>query len=339
MLLGRAAEQRELDLLIQHARAGTSGAIVLRGEPGIGKTALLGYAAERAGSMRILRATGIEAKAELAFGGLHALLRPLAGRLDAQPGRYAALQGALGLGDHEVPPDRLAVAAATHELLVTAAEQQPVLLLLDDLQWLDRPTLDALRFAIRRLGNDAIACVLAGRADAPAIAGIPVRDLAGLSRPATGELVKTVTGMVPAAEVATLLHSETGGNPLALAEMAQAMTREQLAGKDITKAPLKPGTAIRQRFSARLDRLDPAVRTALMVAAAGGRCSVTAVTTVSARLTSGRAERSRSRRTAPPECRRGGVRPSAAALGRLSFGHASRAPLGAPRAGRDTGQQ
>ena len=116
------------------------------------------------------------------------------------------------------------------------------------------------------------------------------RDLAGLSRPATGELVKTVTGMVPAAEVAALLHCETGGNPLALAEMAQAMTREQLAGTDITKAPLKPGTAIRQRFSARLDRLDPAVRTALMVAAAGGRCPVAAVTTVSARLTSGRAD-------------------------------------------------
>ena len=171
MLLGRAAEQRELDLLIQHARAGTSGAVVLRGEPGIGKTALLGYAAERAGSMPILRATGIEAEAELAFGGLHALLRPLAGRLDAQSGRYAALREALGLGDHAVPPDRLGVAAATHELLVTAAEQQPVLLLLDDLQWLDRPTLDALTFAIRRLGNDAIACVLAGRADAPAIAG------------------------------------------------------------------------------------------------------------------------------------------------------------------------
>ena len=290
MLLGRAAEQRELDLLIQHARVGTSGAVVLRGEPGIGKTALLGYAAERAGSMPILRATGIEAEAELAFGGLHALLRPLAGRLDAQSGRYAALRGALGLGDHAVPPDRLGVAAATHELLVTAAEQQPVLLLLDDLQWLDRPTLDALTFAIRRLGNDAIACVLAGRADAPAIAGLPARDLAGLSRPATGELVKTVTGMVPAAEVAALLHSETGGNPLALAEMAQAMTREQLAGTDITEAPLKPGTAIRQRFSARLDRLDPAVRTALMVAAAGGRCPVAAVTAVSARLTSGRAD-------------------------------------------------
>jgi DNA-binding CsgD family transcriptional regulator len=100
MLLDREAEQRELDLLIQHASAGTSGAIVLRGEPGIGKTALLGYAAERAGSMQILRATGIEAESELAFGGLYALLWPLADRLDAQPGRYAALRAALGSGDY-----------------------------------------------------------------------------------------------------------------------------------------------------------------------------------------------------------------------------------------------
>ena len=289
MLLDREAEQRELDLLIQHARAGTSGAIVLRGEPGIGKTALLGYAAERAGSMRILRATGIEAESELAFGGLYALVWPLADRLDAQPGRYAALRAALGLGDHEVAAGRLAVAVATHELLVTVADQQPLLLLLDDLQWLDRPTLDALTFAIRRLGNDPVACVLASRPDSPAIAGISVHDLAGLSPSAAGELVRAVTGMIPAAEVAALLHSETGGNPLALAEMAQALTREQLAGEDIAEAPLPPGTAIRQRFSARLDRMDPAVRTALMVAAAGGRCPVAAVTTASARLTGGRA--------------------------------------------------
>jgi DNA-binding CsgD family transcriptional regulator len=285
MLLDRQTEQRELDLLLQRARAGTSGAMLLCGEPGIGKTALLGYAAEQAVSMRILRTTGIEAEAELAFGGLYALLRPLADRLDAQPDRYAALQAALGLEDHGMAPGRLAVAVATHELLVTAAEQQPLLLLLDDLQWLDRPTLDTLAFAIRRLGDDAIACVLAGRPDSPAIDGISARDLAGLSPSAAAQLVEAVSGLVPAAGVATLLHSETGGNPLALAEMARAMTREQLAGEDMAEAPLEPGAAIRQRFSARLDKLDPAVRTALMVAAAGGRCPATAVITVSARLT------------------------------------------------------
>jgi DNA-binding CsgD family transcriptional regulator len=289
MLLDREAEQRELDLLIQHARAGRSGAVVLRGEPGVGKSALLGYAAERAGPMRVLRATGIETEAELAFGGLHALLRPLAGRLDAQPGRYAALQAALGLADHEAAPGRLAVAVATHELLVTVAEQQPLLLLVDDVQWLDRPTLDALTFAIRRLGHDPVACILASRPDAPAVGGIAVRDLAGLSPRAARQLVEAVTGTAPAAEVAALLHYETGGNPLALAEIARAMTRKQLAGEDIAGVPLEPGAAIRQRFSARLDRLDPAARTALLVAAAGGRCPAEAVTAASARLGGGRA--------------------------------------------------
>ena len=290
MLLDREREQRELDLLIQQARAGTSGAILLRGEPGIGKTALLGYAAERAGSMRILRATGIEAEAQLAFGGLYALLRPLADRLDAQPDRYTPLRAAFGLGDQGAAQARLAAAVATHELLVTAAEQESLLLLLDDLQWLDRPTLDALTFAIRRLGNDAIACVLASRPDFPAIVGVSVRDLTGVTPSAAGELVEAATGMMPAPEVARLLHSETGGNPLALAEMALAMTREQLTGKDTAEVRPQPGAAIRERFSARIDRLDPAVRTALMIAAAGGRCPVAAVITASARLAGGRAE-------------------------------------------------
>ena len=175
-------------------------------------------------------------------------------------------------------------AAGSGGLLVTTAEQQPLLLLLDDLQWLDRPTHDALTFAIRRLGNDPVACALASRPDSPAIVGIAVRDLAGLSPLAAGELVRAVTGMIPAAEVNALLHSETGGNPLALAEMAQAMTPEQLAGQHVADAPLPPGAAIGQRFSAGLDRMDPAVRTALMVAAAGGRCPVTAAACVVARL-------------------------------------------------------
>jgi len=287
MLLDRVAEQRELGLLIEQAKTGTSGAIVLRGEPGIGKTALLDYAASQAGAMRILRATGIESEVELAFGGLHALLLPLADRLDAQPDRYATLRAALGPGGGAAPPGRLAVAVATHELLVTSAEQRPLLLLLDDPQWLDRPTVDALTFAIRRLGNDSHACVLATRLDGPAVAGLPVRDLDGLSLPAARRLVETVTGVAPAAEAARLLHSETGGNPLALAEMAQAMTREQLGAQGIAEAPLEPGAAIRQRFSARIDRLDPAARTALLVASAGGRCPVAVVTAVSARLTGG----------------------------------------------------
>ena len=138
MLLDRDAEQRRLGLLLAQAQAGHSGVLVLRGEPGIGKTALLDHAAELAGPMRILRATGIEAETELAFAGLYSVLHPLAGHLARLPGRQAAaLRAALGLGHEEGVPERLAVAAGTHSLLTTAAEDGPLLLLVDDLHWLD----------------------------------------------------------------------------------------------------------------------------------------------------------------------------------------------------------
>jgi hypothetical protein len=138
MLLGRDAEQRQLSLLVTQARAGHSGVLILQGEPGIGKTALHDYAASRAGPMRILRATGIEAETELAFAGLYSVLHPLAGHLAALPERQAAaLRAALGLGHGGAVPERLAVAAGTHGLLTTAAEDGALLLLIDDLHWVD----------------------------------------------------------------------------------------------------------------------------------------------------------------------------------------------------------
>src|SRR6516162_7910659 len=117
MLLGRKAEQDHLDLLLRRAQAGTSGVLVLKGDPGIGKTALLDYAAERAQSMQVLRATGIEMEQELGFAGLYSLLYPVAGYLGSLPERHAAaVRAALGLSRDEVPPERLAVAAGTHGL-------------------------------------------------------------------------------------------------------------------------------------------------------------------------------------------------------------------------------
>ena len=132
MLAGRETEQRQIDQLLQQAAAGSSGVLVLRGDPGIGKTALADYAAARAGPMRILRATGIEAETELGFAGLYSLLHPVADYLTALPERQAAaLRRALGLG-HDGPgqdgaADRLAVATGTHGLLTTAAEDRALL--------------------------------------------------------------------------------------------------------------------------------------------------------------------------------------------------------------------
>jgi len=161
MLQGREAEQRRLGGLLRRARAGRGAVLVLRGEPGIGKTALLGYAASRADGMQVLSAAGVEPEAGIAFAGLYSLLYPLAGRLPALPGRQAAaVRAALGLGGPApAAPDKLAVAAGTHGLLAAAAAREPLLVLVDDLHWLDQATAGALAVAVRRLGRDAVACV------------------------------------------------------------------------------------------------------------------------------------------------------------------------------------
>lgn len=291
MLVGRSAEQRQLDRLLQQARAGTSGVLVLRGDPGIGKTALVDYAAARAGPMRILRATGIEAETELAFAGLHSLLHPAAGYLTVLPERQAAaLQAALGQGRGGAAPDRLAVAAGTHGLLTAAAEDRALLVLVDDLHWLDPVSREALLFALRRLGSDAIACVMTLREGGLAPAGLPCRELGGLGRDPAAQLVQAIAGIRPAPAVARRLHAETGGNPLALVELSAVLTAEQLGGAQMPEVPLQPGAVIRQRFTARLDQLSPPARTALLVAAAAGRCPAAQVTAAALRLDGGARE-------------------------------------------------
>ena len=285
MLTGRDAEQQEIDELLQQAAAGGSGVLVLRGDPGIGKTALVDYAARRAGAMRILRATGIEAENELGFAGLYSLLRPVASYLEALPGRQAsALRAALGLGDVQAAPDRLAVAAGTHALLSIAAEHRPLLILVDDLHWLDPASQEALLFALRRLDRDAVACLMTLRPDSAGPVGLPCRDLAGLSAEAAERLVETIAGSKPVPEVARRLHAETGGNPLALVELSATLTADQLGGAELSEAPLEPGTAIRLRFAARLDRLSPPARIALLVAAAAGRCALPDLTAAAGHL-------------------------------------------------------
>ncbi len=198
MLTGREAEQRRIDELLEQAAAGSSGVLVLRGDPGIGKTALIDYAASRAGhygSMRVLRATGIEAENELGFAGLYSLLHPVVGYLRALPERQAsALQAALSLGGQQAAPDRLAVAAGTHGLLSVAAEDGPLLILVDDLHWLDPASQEALLFALRRLDRDAVACLMTLRPGPAGPVGLPCLELAGLSSDAAERLVETIAG-------------------------------------------------------------------------------------------------------------------------------------------------
>src|SRR5512133_1501938 len=156
MLIGRESERSAVDALLQSARDERSAALVLRGEPGIGKTALLEYAAERAHGMTVLRCVGIEGEHELPFAGMHQLVRPCLDLVERLPDpQAAALRGALGLSFDAVG-DRFLVSAGLLSLLAEACDARPVLCCVDDAQWLDRPSADALVFAARRFEAEPI---------------------------------------------------------------------------------------------------------------------------------------------------------------------------------------
>jgi len=202
MLLGREPEQEQLDLLLRRARSGISGVLVLRGEPGIGKTTLLRYAASQADGMSVLWATGVESEAGLPFAGLYTLLRPVLEHIPALPAQHAAgLRAALGLDPGTAAPERLAVAAGTHGLLSAVAGYRPLLVLVDDPHWFDPATTDARLFAVRRFGADAVACVLTMHRGPPPVADLPVRDVTGLARPEVERLVEAVAGRRAVPEV------------------------------------------------------------------------------------------------------------------------------------------
>ncbi len=174
-LRGRGSECERLDRLLERARAGASAVLVIRGEAGIGKTALLDHVAQRASGCRLARAAGVQSEMELAFAGLHHLCAPLSDRLTALPvPQREALRVALGLQSGE-PPNRFLVAVASLGLLAEAAEERPLVCLIDDAQWLDRASAQALAFVARRLLAEPIAMVFAVREPAAAdeLAGLP----------------------------------------------------------------------------------------------------------------------------------------------------------------------
>src|SRR5262249_30910384 len=172
-----------IDALLAGARRGESGAIVVRGEPGIGKSALLEYAAQRADGMVVLTTAGVEAEADLAFAGLYGLLRPILHHLEGLPAVQAStLAGALGLGPSS-GTERFLVSAAVLSLLAEAADDQPLLCLVDDAQWLDRPSAGAIVFAARRLRAERLAFLFGARVgdartfEAPGLDDLMLRGL------------------------------------------------------------------------------------------------------------------------------------------------------------------
>lgn len=267
MFVGRAAECERIDALLTLARAGSGGALVVRGEPGIGKSALLRYAEGHADGMRVLLAHGVESEAELPFSGLYELLRPLLDRLDEIPERQAAaLCGAFGLGP---PLDRsLLIGAGTLTLLAAAAEEQPLLCLIDDAHWLDAASSDAFVFLARRLEADSVAVLFAAREGDPRTFEAPGIDelaLAGLERP---EAVELMRGSGLPERVVIELHRAATGNPLALLELPGALSEQQRTGQEPLPEPLPVTKAIRASFERRIDALPEPTRRALVVAAA-----------------------------------------------------------------------
>lgn len=263
VLYGRSAETGALDEVIARAREGFGGAVVLRGEAGAGKTALLDAAAGRGGGVRVLRATGVEAESDLAFAALHQLLWPAAGLLGALPDpQRDAVRAALGLAAGSAG-DRFLLGAGVLSLLAEAAAPDGLICVVDDFQWVDRASADALLFAARRLGTERIAMLFAVRGDMP-VKGVPVTvDVRGLPESAAAELLESRHGPVPA-RVARELAALTRANPLALAEIAARLTSAQLAGREPLPDPLPGGARL---FGDRVAALSSPTRVVALVAA------------------------------------------------------------------------
>jgi DNA-binding CsgD family transcriptional regulator len=242
--------------------------LVLRGEAGVGKSALLGYAAERAQGCRLVRAAGVESEMELPFAGLHQLCAPLLDGLERlPPPQREALATAAGLS-LGVRPDRFLVGLAVLSLLSDAAEQQPLLCLIDDAQWLDQSSAQVLAFVARRLEAESVVFVFAERdaSELDALAGLPELLLEGLPDADARQLLASMIGGPLDERVVERIVAETRGNPLALLELPQGLSPAELAGFGLSAAQPLPGR-IEQRFRERVEQL-PADSQRLLLAAA-----------------------------------------------------------------------
>ncbi|MEV6211628.1 AAA family ATPase [Kitasatospora sp. NPDC051914] len=270
MLYGRAAESGQLRSLLLQAAEGVSGALVVHGEAGIGKTALLDHLAADAGAARVLRMTGIEAETELPFAALHQLLRPALDRLDQLPGPQAdALRTAFGLAA-PTGHDRFLTGLAVLTLLSEYAGEDPVLCLVDDAQWVDQASLDALTFAARRLDAEGVVMLLAMREPRPL--GLPELRLEALDQEAVTALLAEHAGANLPPHVRDRVAAQACGNPLALIELPRALSEDQRTGLlgplPATPGDPTPSSRVRAAFGTRIDLLPEETRSVLLVAAA-----------------------------------------------------------------------
>ncbi len=269
-LVGRRAEQQKLSGLIDRVRGGGSAVLVLRGAAGIGKTALLRDVRGRAADLRVIALSGAESELELAYAGVQQLCAPLLGSLDRLPDpQKNALGVALGLRD-AAAPDRLLVSLAVLSLLADAGAERPTICLIDDAQWVDRASLQALVFAGRRLSADPVAMIFAARdlqADQE-LAALPQLHLDGLADVDARALLSSMMPGHLDDIVRDNIVAEADGNPLALLELNRALPRAQLAGGYGLAAAKPLATRIEQTYGQRLRELPSQTRMLLLLAAA-----------------------------------------------------------------------
>jgi len=269
-LLDRRSERAALDELLASVRSGSSRALVLRGEPGVGKSALLDYLEQQAARCRVVRTAGVESEMELAFAGLHQLCAPFSDRFESLPRpQRDALGTALGLQDGDVP-DRFRVGLAVLGLLADLAEERPVVCVVDDTHWLDAASRQALAFVARRLQAESVGMVFAIRdpvGDAH-LAGLPELAVAGLDDRDANALLDSVLAGPLDERVRDRIIAETRGNPLALLELPRGRSPIELAGGfGVDDEPTLAGL-IEQTFRERVAPLPASTRRLLLIAAA-----------------------------------------------------------------------
>ncbi len=271
MLVGRDDETGALEDVLAAVRDGLSGVLVLRGEAGIGKTALLDRAAGMAPDMRVAWVAGVESEMDLGFAGLHQLLVPLLDGLHELPApQRAALQSAFGLAAGP-PPDRFLVGLATLTLLTGAAAGRPVLCVVDDAQWLDRASAEVLGFVARRLFADRVGMLFAvreGEERAVVFEGLPELPVGGLAEDAARELLAAAAGGAVDPRVGARIVAETAGNPLGLVEFGGELTAGERSGAVPLTGPLRFGGRLEKLYLSRVRALPADAQTLLLVLAA-----------------------------------------------------------------------
>ena len=267
-LLGREREREVLDRLLDGVRAGRGGVLVVHGEPGVGKTALLDYAAEAARGFRTARTSGIGAEMELPFAAVQQLSSPFLDLLDRlPPPQHEALGAAFGLIAGPAPNPFL-VGLAILGLMAEAAEERPLLAVIDDAHWLDHASAEALAFVARRLLAEKIALLFATRALGDALAGLPDLRVEPLGRRDARVLLESVLSARLDESVLERIVAETRGNPLALLELPRGLSPTQLAGGFGVPATSPLAASIEEGYTQRLARLPQDARRLLLLAAA-----------------------------------------------------------------------